>query len=332
MDGNSKKTEERRIFDLVYGDGSLDDVRPHENPDFLVRLSAHLPYFGVEVTEYYVDETSARLDRIEGYSTSLLDGDGFRHKDDAQHVEVAKVDIVKPDDTVHAQDVPVIICKIPLPATCARDVAERIVRKGARVKASTAETSHTNLIIEDRTDVLRTVAKEDFYGIYFAPELVKAIQETDFREVFLLTNLGGEHVYAPLKMLFLMAEAYVFDAVLEECRTRGDIGADVDGRELFGAYLNEITTANVLVHRQDDGVEVIFGDFGIMMPNDEESVRIRMHTDYPMNTAAIVPTIDWRTDLGGAFVAALDAYRKTHSFSTSAVFPVSNNRTPTQTT
>ena len=54
-DTNSKKQEERRIFDLVYGDKSFYEVKYFESPDFLVALlfrSTRL-FWIVEITEYY---------------------------------------------------------------------------------------------------------------------------------------------------------------------------------------------------------------------------------------------------------------------------------------
>jgi hypothetical protein len=323
---SAKKAEERRIFDLVYGDRSLHDVLTHENPDFLVRQSPGLPHFGVEVTEYHVNETNARLDRLKGYSTRLLDGGDFRHKDDPKHVEVAKVDIVRPDDTIHAKGVPVIIQKIPPPATCASDVAERIISKGRRVAASVAEVSHTNLIIEDRTDVLRTVASADFYRVYFVPGLISAIRATAFREVFLVTMLEGQEVYVPLKMLHLLAEAYLFAGALEESGAAARIPAEIKDTELFAAYLNEATKGAVLVHRQDIGVEVIFGDSGVMFKNDD-TVTVRMHSDYPLSADAVTPKADWRSSLGESFEDNLNAYRSSNTFSTSALFPVRKSAT-----
>jgi hypothetical protein len=318
---SNKKVAERRIFDLVYAARPLHEILTHENPDFLVRQTPRTPYFGVEVTEYHASETSARLDRLEGYTTALLDGGDFRHKDDPKHVEVAKVDIVRPDDTIHAKDVPVVIQKIPPPATCAGDVAARIISKGKCLAASTAEVSHTNLIIEDRTDGLRTVPSADFYRVYFAPGLISAIRASAFREIFLVTTVDGQDVYAPLKMLHLLAEAYLFAGAMEESGVATRIPAEVKDTEVFAAYFNEATDGAVLIHRQDIGVEVIFGDSGIMF-NDDDTVIVRMHSDFSMSAGAVSPTADWRSILGESFDDSLTAYRTSHAFSTSALFPV----------
>jgi hypothetical protein len=317
----NKKAAERHIFDLVYAGRQLHEILPHENPDFLVRQTPRTPYFGVEVTEYHVSETSARLDRLDGYTTTLLNGGDFRHKDDPKHVEVAKVDIVRPDDTIHAKDVPVIIQKIPLPATCAGDVAERIISKAKRVAASTAEVFHTNLIIEDRTGVLRAVPSADFYRVYFVPGLISAVRASAFREIFLVTTVEGQEVYVPLKMLHLLAEAYLFAGAMEESGAAARIPAEIKDTEVFAAYFNEVTDGAVLIHRQDIGVEVIFGDSGVMF-KDDDTVTVRMHSDFSMSARAVSPTADWRSILGESFDESLNAYRASNAFSTSALFPV----------
>jgi hypothetical protein len=46
MDANEKKTRERRIFDMVYGDRPFEEVLNAERPDFLVRRSVGGRYFG----------------------------------------------------------------------------------------------------------------------------------------------------------------------------------------------------------------------------------------------------------------------------------------------
>lgn len=78
IDSNSKKQEERRIFDLVYADRSFYEVKDSETPDFLVRYFPNTSYFGVEVTEYYLTETNARLDNITDYTGQLLNGKDYK--------------------------------------------------------------------------------------------------------------------------------------------------------------------------------------------------------------------------------------------------------------
>jgi hypothetical protein len=319
MNVNNKKHEERRIFDLIYADCSFDEVKDCENPDFLVRYSPNTPYFGVEVTKYYLSETDARIDNIPYYSTQLLNGKGFKHKDDRQ--VISKVDIINDNGTVFVKDVPAIFQELPQPSKCANDIARRISFKASRLQDSMVEISHTNLIINDKTGLLRKINKKNFYGTYFIPELIEAISASPFREIFLVTFLQDEHVYAPLKMLYLLAEVYLFNAVIVDKGYDKNIPSEICDAELFAAYLNSTVIYNVLIHRDTAGTEIIFGDSGILIGNDN-SVTVRLHSDYPIHSDAKLPNIEWQAILGDNFDDVMRDYRKSNIFSTGAVFPV----------
>jgi hypothetical protein len=78
---------------MIYGGTALAEVIDSERPDFLVRYSADSRIFGVEVTEFYQSDTNARLNRIPGYVSELLDGRDFRRKYDRKVLNVAKKQI-----------------------------------------------------------------------------------------------------------------------------------------------------------------------------------------------------------------------------------------------
>ena len=146
--------------------------------------------------------------------------------------------------------------------------------------------SHVNLIIKDRSGLLRLINKEDFYGIYFVPELIKAISTAPFREIFLVTILQDEHVYVPLKMIHLLAEAYLFNGVIVQNGYEKKIPPEIDYVELFAAYLNSQLRYRVLIQCDADHTEVIFGDSGILI-NPDNSVTVRLHLDYAINSSAV---------------------------------------------
>ena len=323
LDANSKKQQERRIFDLIYSDRSFDEVKESENPDFLVRYFPNTSYFGVEVTEYYLTETNARIDNIADYTGELLNGNDFKHKDDRKVLNVTEIDLIDEDGIVQAKNVSAISQEMPPPSKCAYDVAERIISKAELLKTSQHNLSHTNLIIKDRTGLLRLFNKKNFYGIFFIPELIKAISTAPFREIFLVTILQNEHVYIPLKMLYLLAEAYLFNGVIIQNGYENKIPPDIDYVELFAAYLNSNVKYRVLIYRDANDTEVIFGDSGLLISPDN-SVTVRLHLDYAINPNAVPPNIKWQRILGENFDEAMRDYRKSNVFSTEAVFPVKN--------
>ncbi len=321
METNSKKQQERRIFDLVYADRSFDEVKESENPDFLVRYFPNTPYFGVEVTECYLTETNARIHNISGYTDELLRGNNFRHKDDGKIIKVTKIDLIDEDKIVHAKDIPSIMQEMPPPSKFAYDVAKRIISKAGRLNTSQQNLSHTNLIIEDKTGLLRLINKNNLYDIFFIPELIKAISEAPFREIFLVTILQNENVYIPLKVFHLIAEAYLFNGAIIQNGYDKIIPPDINYLELFAAYLDSNVVSRVLIHHDAGDTEVIFGDAGLLIHPDN-SVTVRMHLDYDIDPNAVPPNIKWQTILGDKFEEAMRDYRKSNGFSIEAVFPV----------
>ncbi len=200
-------------------------------------------------------------------------------------------------------------------------IAERIISKSDLLKTSQHNLSHTNLIIKDRTGLLQLINKKNFYCFFFIPELIKAISTAPFRETFLVTILQNEHVYIPLKTLYLLTEAFLFNGVIIQNGYENKIPPEIDYVELFAAYLNSNVTYRVLIYRDANDTEVIFGDSGLLISPDN-SVTVRLHLDYAIHPNAVPPKIKWQTILGENFDEAIRDYRKSNIFSIGAVFPV----------
>ena len=329
MVADSKKKKERLIFDLVYADRSFDEIKDFENPDFLLRYFPKDPYFGVEVTEQYLSETNARIDNISGYSGQLLNGGVFKHKDDRKVINITEIDIIDRNGCVHAKNISSIMQELPPPAKCASDLANRIISKSNLLQSFPTKLSHTNLIVKDNTGLLRIINKKNFYKTYFIPEVIKAISSAPFREIFLVTVLQDEHVYVPLKMLHLLAEVFLFNGALIQNGYEKKLSIDIDFAELFAAYLNSNCEYGVLIHKGIKDTEVIFGDSGIVI-NPDKSVAVRLHMDYPIDSNASPPSLEWRAILGERFIDSMNEYRKSNIFSTEACFPVKQSSTQQQ--
>lgn len=86
---------ELEILRYVYEQEFYPDVTPSEKPDFIV--NADEP-FGVEVTEFFVDEVSARLNKRPGYSEDIIAGKNV-HKSDDKLTEKIKYKVTKKSGT-----------------------------------------------------------------------------------------------------------------------------------------------------------------------------------------------------------------------------------------
>lgn len=87
MTRQSKKDEELKILRAVFKKKRYPKYIPSERPDFIMH---HKVDFGVEVTEYYPDETSARAHNMPNYVN--LAHKGMIHKDDKDKVSAVLVE------------------------------------------------------------------------------------------------------------------------------------------------------------------------------------------------------------------------------------------------
>ena len=178
---------------------------PSERPDFILRHRCG-NRFGVEIAELYHSQTTARLERIPDYSAELLSGGRFRHKDDAAQIKVGKVDILTEHNEVVCSQVEAIIHDAPSLAACAQSLAAMIRVKSEKLASRPAFLSHINLIVHDRTNVLSATPPEQFFRLYFQPELRASLAAAAFPEVLFLTKMKDGTGFIPLKTLLLMAE------------------------------------------------------------------------------------------------------------------------------
>lgn len=146
--------------------------------------------------------------------------------------------------------------------------------------------NHVNLVVLDNVHKISASPIEDFYWHFFLPPLKKALYESGFREVFLVTVLERERwVYMPLKLLLLLANVYMFASIvadfpvdLKEATSKGSDDAKKDFMLTFASYMRSKT--DKICIRDDSGqIEVIFGNSGIVL--ERERITIRDYNDYP---------------------------------------------------
>ena len=141
------------------------------NPHFPIRPHPRAERFGVEITEFYLTEGHARLERIEGYWADLLAGGDVRHKDDHHRFQVTKIDIVTKEGEIRASNVPAIGRSVPHRYELARMIATAIADKDKVHDGAPKDLSHINLIIRDRHGVLRHQPFKEFCVLLYPPYL-----------------------------------------------------------------------------------------------------------------------------------------------------------------
>ena len=273
------RKRERSILRTVYREADFK-VRHRRNgffPDFVLRHLSGSPPFGVEVTELYHSHTSARLRNIPNYTTSLIDGAPHRHKDDIVNAQVVDVALQNEDGSV-GEEMKAVWSELPPLSEYPGRVADRVRVKSAKLSSAPRNLSHVNLIMFDRDYRLRVTPMKEFYRMILTADLKRALLETGFREVFLVTSVKErEQCYFPLRLLFLSAETYqVFAALLE---FYGEASWD-EAVELTAELLKGRGGAAAINDERADRVEILLGNTGFS--STEEGSNIRNFADFPM--------------------------------------------------
>lgn len=315
-----KKQRERSIVELVYGSRMPFALDDSEQPDFLAKLAPLDKPFGIEVTEFFQSESKARLERIPGYVGQLLDGGNFRHRVDQRELTVGKGQILSEQKEVVASDVPMVIQRVPPFRECAAMVAEIISAKNEKLALAFDRLRHINLIICDRTNLLRKQDTDSFYSLYCTEPLTKALFGSRFREVYFVTCLAVGEVFLPLKMIVTLAHLYFFNAVARREDSPMRIDSVAELMRLFGSYLNTVTVGEVDFRTNGDQTEVVYGDTGFLLDADLRP-QLRLYFD----TTSLAPgALDSRprviSDL--TIIDRMHTFQKENVFETGIAFRV----------
>ena len=318
-----KKNKERTIFDLVYAGRVIDSVTPAEEPDFKVKNADG--EFGVEITEFYFSQSEARMKNIPGYFTEILAEKKYRHKDDIVPLEVKEFTVLPSDNRSPSFKVEGFMRQVPRIDEVVKKISELIEHKNKRFKNYITGLHHVNLIIFDHEHRFLGTLKDKFHPLFFQSELEQALMNADFREVFFITELGEfdapKNVYIPLKMLFLVAEIFLLNFILDKEYP------DTPMTPLLCAeYLVWRGAKDIYVKDAADGSEVVYGNSGILISNDE-SVKIKDYTDFalpedftPMTTSRGSSFFD------GTFLSSFEKYKRECVFSMELCFDVSGSK------
>jgi hypothetical protein len=179
------KIDERLAFDAVFGNRDIV-VENCEEPDFIC-TAREGEQFGVEVTEFFLTESDARLKKLDMYGAGLLSGADFRHKDDKKNIQIEevtrfrderepgiKINAILKFDRHHDDTMPMLLSSISTKT-------EKHSRYSQRVKV-------VDLIVDDvcsdlKFDTVRELLLPISQGCNYS-----LIATSPFREIYLLTE------------------------------------------------------------------------------------------------------------------------------------------------
>lgn len=211
------KNHERRIFNQTYQPVSRWTVKPSESPDFIC-IRDGKPVLGVEVTELWQHEADARLSKINGYLTSLLDGGEVMHKDDRSIAKIETIQLLPNNSLEPIAEIPAIMRKHPSPSECTRLLSSVLDLKENRISEYQLQCARIDLVIDDRSMLFWHNDFEELIRPISDSSLRKKVIKSSFREIFLLTGTReNQRIRVPLKANLLMEDLLVLELLLSEC-------------------------------------------------------------------------------------------------------------------
>ncbi len=324
---DTKKTRERSILDLIYKGRLHISVTSSEEPDF--KLQNTNGEFGVEVTEFYFSHSRARINNIPGYVGDIISNKKYRHKDDIVSLAVSEATIMPNDRNSTSRQIKAIFQKQPPISKYVSKVTDLIEVKNKKFKNYIKGLSHVNLIIFDYENRLVGADKDKFHHLFYLPDLEKIITQSEFREIFFITKIGtfesSKCIYIPLKMLFLLAEIFMFNQILSKEYSKDPRVKSIPDSILCAEYLEWRGARDLSIGEKSNNLEIIYGNSGVFVTEDNK-VRIYDYNDFsiPLHTHPFVLQKPSGI-LDGKFLKLFTEYKNNYIFSTELCFDITKS-------
>jgi hypothetical protein len=204
------KDHERQLFDYVYGDHKELSVHPSESPDFLCELNGDT-VLGVEITEYFDSESTARLRKISSYPLEMVTAKRCRHRDDKKKLRIENVTYMPKGDKSNAREVTAIVHRPSSLRERLARLATIVSTKSAKYPTYCKKAPATDLVVYDPDHAFRF---DDFQQLYLPitkSDVRRCVITAPFREVFLVTERASHGlVCIPLRAIAFVEEVFVF--------------------------------------------------------------------------------------------------------------------------
>lgn len=210
------KQHEKKILKMVYEESLYTIINDSEKPDFILKTKDNI-FFGVEVTERFNSQSSARLIKNESYLGKLLDEslpDSKRYMD-RRDKRVFTTDTISFFDNAGK---PKFESKAVMQTNLTRDeylenLVNLIKEKDEKFKNYNPELSHVNLLIFDAVHGQDCTSADNFYEYIFTNSngsLLTVLQESLFNEITIIVNFSDYYNFINLKELIMTSRVIFF--------------------------------------------------------------------------------------------------------------------------
>jgi len=279
---DKKLMNQRKILDYIYKDIPGLQIKRNERPDFRLKYKYLKNYFGVEVTEFYFDETSARLKNIPEYLDDLLNDKKYLHKKDRKALEIEKVTIISKNGENKGEP-EAVIHKLPSLSSCQEKIIQIINDKNKKYYEYDKTLQHINLIIYDSEGFLFRIRTKDFYNIIYTRNIIESIITSNFREIYFITRVEKDkRIYFPLKMILFLSRIYAFRSFINNQYPNKKEYDDEEYYRYFIEFLDYQGFKDIKITKnQNKTTEIVYGNIGFYI-KDGEKVMLKDYQDFEL--------------------------------------------------
>ena len=311
--GSDKKLKEKRIVNLIYHDSEYL-ITDSEEPDFILVHIIGNYSFGVEVTEYYLNQSNARIRNIANALTERLQTGDCKHNRDKAELREESIKIASAAKRRKkvAQE-PLTIQLPPDVEKYVEGLIGRIIDKNEKLKHYNL--SPINLILLDTENFFsHTISRDEVYTHLFNAELKRQIINSGFREIYLITEVDkGKQIYIPLKMIYFLTELnlliHFIDANYPELR-------NLSAKEFLTIGLQYFISQGIkgLQFAETDGVyQIAYSNYAVSLSPDKGFyLKDYFERDLPQEYQPVQAT-SYESIIDEAFRSGFEQYTKTNT-------------------
>lgn len=214
MDNDVRKKEaEIQILKKVFGRNIV--FEESEKPDFILKFGENVKY-GVEITELYYDETSARI-KQERYIKELLEKEKYWHKADKKKLKVQDITYYSQSKILSPKQMKAVLWPKYNMRDYVKSLKQSIASKNEKLKKyCSGIIKNCFLVIYDRENPFDKLSEKEIAKQLFVVDLSKVIRESDYQEIYLITGINCKSRYIPLKAYLLQSDFILFGEFVRE--------------------------------------------------------------------------------------------------------------------
>lgn len=217
------KERERMILELVVDTGAAQITdNGDKQPDFVLYYPLENTHIGIEITELYFNQSSARIMNIPNYFNEIMCDGRFRNKVDEKLLYPEDFIIINKDGS-EGETFRAILNSYPNPFENYRSaLTNSIQSKNEKYSKLHLGYDYMNLLIYDLQNCLSSDSfdKDHFYNYLIDDRLFSLMISSCFDEIYFITRFYDGQFYIGLKLLLILSEAYKLKHYLLDCEQK----------------------------------------------------------------------------------------------------------------